>query len=85
MIIGNVASSFNGQRLKIARLYRNLSISDLADKIGIKKQSISQFETGLTKPKVETELLLIRELQFPRSFFYQNFETTEVNKTFFIR
>lgn len=83
MIIGNVASSFNGQRLKIARLYRNLSISDLADKIGIKKQSISQFETGLTKPKVETELLLIRELQFPRSFFYQNFETTEVNKTFF--
>ena len=83
MIIGNVASSFNGQRLKIARLYRNLSISDLADKIGIKTQSISQFETGLTKPKVETELLLIRELQFPRSFFYQNFETTEVNKTFF--
>lgn len=83
MIIGNTTSSFNGQRLKIARLYRNLSVSDLADKIGIKKQSISQFETGLTKPKVETELLLIRELQFPRSFFYQKVETPEVNKTFF--
>ena len=83
MIIGNTTSSFNGQRLRIARLYRNLSVSDLADKIGIKKQSISQFETGLTKPKVETELLLIRELQFPRSFFYQKVETPEVNKTFF--
>lgn len=83
MIIGGMGSSFNGQRLKFARLYRNLSISDLADKIGIRKQSISQFETGLTKPKVETEILLIRELSFPRAFFYQNSTIPEVNKTFF--
>ena len=83
MIISVAGSSFNGQRLKIARLYRNLSVSDLADKIGIKKQSISQFEIGVTKPKVETELLLIRELGFPRNFFYQNSDTPEVNKTFF--
>ena len=70
MNAGSIDSTFNGQRLKIARLYRNLSISELADNIGIKKQSISQFENGLTKPKVETEILLVRELGFPRNFFY---------------
>lgn len=83
MNAGSIDSTFNGQRLKIARLYRNLSISELADNIGIKKQSISQFENGLTKPKVETEILLVRELGFPRNFFYQNTVVPEVNKTFF--
>lgn len=83
MIEGSKEKQFNGKRLKIARLYRNLSVSDLAEKIGVKKQAVSQFEIGETKPRIETELAIIRELGFPRKFFTQDALIPEVNNTFF--
>ena len=83
MIEGSKEKQFNGKRLKIARLYRNLSVSDLAEKIGVKKQAVSQFEIGETKPRIETELAIIRELGFPRKFFIQDVLIPEVNNTFF--
>lgn len=75
--------SFNGQRLKTARIYRNMSMTELADNIGIKKQAISQFENGLSNPKPETEFSLISVLRFPRTFFYQKDKNLEINNTFF--
>lgn len=83
MIEGNKEKQFNGKRLKIARLYRNLSVSDLAEKIGVKKQAVSQFEIGDAKPKIETELAIIRELGFSRRFFYQDVSSPEISNTFF--
>ncbi len=75
--------TFNGQRLKSARIYRNMNMTELADKVGVKKQAISQFENGLSNPKPETEFSLITTLRFPRAFFYQKDNYLEINNTFF--
>ncbi len=74
---------FNGQRLKMARIYRNMNITELAELVGVKKQSISQFENGIIKPKPETEYMLVRALDFPRSFFYQKALAFNIENTFF--
>ena len=37
---------FRGERLKNARLFRGLTLTELADRTGISKQSISQYENG---------------------------------------
>ena len=63
--------TFNGQRLKMARIYRNMHMADLADNIGVSKQAIFQFENNLTKPKPDVEFSIITTLKFPRTFFYQ--------------
>ncbi len=64
-------TGFNGERLKAARLYKGLTIADVADMAGVSKQAISQFETGKTEPKLETLLKIIPVLQFPREYFYE--------------
>ena len=77
-------TEFNGERLKIARLYRGKTISELAGETGISKQAISQFENNKTAPGFETVLNLMNSLNFPREYFHQkdNIETVEGN-TFF--
>ena len=62
---------FNGMRLRKARYYNGLSVDDLAKKIDLKKQSISQFENGKTSPSAETLWALSRELHFPINYFFQ--------------
>ena len=37
-------ASFNGERLKAARLFRRMTIAELAESTGVSKQAISQFE-----------------------------------------
>ena len=77
-------TEFNGERLKIARLYRGKTISELAGETGISKQAISQFENNKTAPGFETVLNLMNSLNFPREYFHQkdNIKTVEGN-TFF--
>lgn len=77
-------SEFNGERLKIARLYRGKTISELAEETGISKQAISQFENNKTTPGFETVLNLMNSLNFPREYFHQsdNIKSIEGN-TFF--
>lgn len=74
---------FNPKRLREARLVRSMTISDLAEKIGVSKQAISQFELGEHSPKQETVLALINTLKFPKSFFYRDFNEQYVGNTFF--
>ena len=74
---------FNGQRLKEARIFRNMSMTELASKVGVKKQAISQFENNLARPKPETEFAIVGALSFPRTYFYQKSENIAVNNTFF--
>ena len=46
---------FNGERLKIARLWRDISANEMADKIGVKRQTISMYENGkLKNPDIGT-------------------------------
>ncbi|MBW4084094.1 ImmA/IrrE family metallo-endopeptidase [Paenibacillus sp. S150] len=62
---------FNGERLKAARIYRGKTIAELADDIGVTKQSVSLYENGKTKPSLETLFKLISALGFPREYFYE--------------
>ena len=68
MVLNN---KFNGERLKMARLYRGMTLEELAHEIGIKKQSISLYETGKTTPEVENLFKLIKTLRFPKEYFFQ--------------
>lgn len=63
--------SFNGGRLKSARIYRGKTISQLADETGVSKQAISQFENNKTTPGFETLMRLTYSLQFPKDYFYE--------------
>ncbi|HUC91977.1 MAG TPA: XRE family transcriptional regulator [Paenibacillus sp.] len=73
---------FNPKRLREARMVRELSIAELADKIGVSKQAISQFELGESVPKAENMMAIINALRFPKSFFYGDSEQN-VGNTFF--
>jgi putative transcriptional regulator len=48
--------------LKIERLKRNLSQKDLAKKIGITSQAISDYETGRTNPNYNVMAKIAKEL-----------------------
>ena len=63
---------FNGERLKSARLFNKMTISDLAENVAVSKQAISQYETNKSEPKLEVLLKLISALGFPREYFYQS-------------
>ena len=79
-----IKSGFNGRRLKEARLYRELTISDVAKMSEVSKQAISQFENGKTEPKLETLMRIMNVLKFPREFFYENAdEKIVVGDTYF--
>lgn len=78
------AQIINPNRLKSARLYRNLTISELAEKTNVTKQAISQYENGRSKPKLETLMLIKNVLHFPIDFFYvHDQEQIVVGNTFF--
>jgi len=67
---------FNGQRLKEARLYNKLTITELGEKLNVSKQMISKYENGNGEPSFEKSLQLTNILEYPREFFYtrDNFE-----------
>ena len=64
-------NGFQGDRLKNARLFRGLTLTELANKTGISKQSISQYENG-SKPDIERVLKISTALDFPSEYFLQN-------------
>ena len=65
---------FNGERLKEARRFRQLSIPQLAEKVNISKQMISKYEHGDAQPSPKTYQKLVLALGFPLSFFQQGDE-----------
>lgn len=62
---------FNEERLKKARQYRGWTVEELADRIGITKQAISQYETGKIIPPIDKILLFSQILNFPYKYFLQ--------------
>jgi len=60
---------FNSEQLRIARVARGLSIKALAEKAGISRQMVSNYESGKTVPGGSNLLSLINVLEFPYSFF----------------
>ena len=80
-----MSKSFNGQRLRQARLYKGLSINDLAELLGVSKQAISQYETANVTPDFDKMRIITNELNFPSSYFFQE-DSFDVNaKTTYFR
>jgi Zn-dependent peptidase ImmA (M78 family)/transcriptional regulator with XRE-family HTH domain len=70
-------TNFIPERLKEARTIRGYSVVDFADKIGVKRQSIYQYELGEIIPKSEILGKIIDELNFPISYFTRDFDDYE--------
>lgn len=63
---------FNGNRLKSARQYRGLTVEELAQKINVSKQTVSQYETGKIENVPFDKILSISNvLNFPYKYFAQ--------------
>ena len=67
-------ASFNGERLKAARLFRRMTIAELAESTGVSKQAISQFENKKSEPRADTLFSISSVLGFPRQYFYQEID-----------
>lgn len=76
---------FNGRRLKEARRFRKLSITDLANEIGVSKQMISRYERGESIPNAANYQKLVFKLKFPLSFFQLNDKFDKENLGTFYR
>lgn len=64
---------FNGKNLKNARLYRRMTLTELASKINVTKQAMSLYENGKNTPDYEKILKISHILDFPHEFFFQSF------------
>lgn len=80
MIYGN---RININRLKEARLFRKMTMDDLACAVGINKQAISQFENKKAAPDPMTLKKISDALNFPYSFFFENDPVEIIGNTYF--
>lgn len=78
-----MASRINCVRLKEARLYRCMTMDELASDIGINKQAISQFENKKAYPEPITLRKIANTLQFPYSFFVEEDPQSVIGNTYF--
>ena len=62
---------FHGERLRNARMYRGMILTELAKRTGISKQSISLYENNNMPDHMKVRLLAT-ELNFPYDYFFQN-------------
>ena len=76
---------FNGKRLKEVRRFRKLSITDLANEIGVSKQMISRYERGESIPNATNYQKLVFSLGFPLSFLQLKDKFEEENLGTFYR
>jgi len=77
-------TKFNGERLKNSRLYRGLTLTELAAKTKISKQSLSLYENGTNSPDLDKVMTLSQQLNFPYTFFFrENAFTIKTEATYF--
>jgi len=63
---------FNGNRLKAARTYRGLTIAELAEKLGLQRQTVSMYESSRIKlPEYQVVTNMADILDFPTEFFLE--------------
>lgn len=75
---------FNGRMLNSIRLFRGMTISDLAEKAEVTKQAVSLYENDSTTPSLEKVMLMAAALNVPRSFFYSS-QSLPLSKTTYFR
>lgn len=73
------------ERFREARLSRGLTMNDLAEKVGVSRQSISKYELGISEPCEQVMAEMAHQLAFPLEFFHKPLETPENRGTVFFR
>ena len=77
-------TAFNGERLRKARVYRGLTVAELAEKTNCLRQTISMYENGKTKPMDNSTVIrLATALDFPSKFFLENDIPLSTGSTYF--
>lgn len=77
-------TAFNGERLRKARVYRGLTVAELAEKTNCLRQTISMYENGKTKPMDNSTVIrLANALDFPPKFFLENDISLSTGATYF--
>ena len=71
---------FNGERLKNARIYKGITLTELAEQSDIKKQSISLYENGKNTPDYEKVRILSNILDFLMSIFFRKIRLKLIQK-----
>ena len=66
--------SIVSKRIKEARIARGMSMQELANRINVTRQAVSQFELGVIVPKPEVFTEISKVLNFPKVFFTFNRE-----------
>lgn len=74
---------FNPLQLTSARIARGFTMKELAEKTGLSRQIVSNYESGKTIPKADSILKLINVLNFPKSFFSSEVPELHPSATFF--
>lgn len=73
----------NAERLKEARLFRGMTMDELACSVSVNKQAISQFENRKTSPDPMTLKQIARVLDFPYDFFCEEDRASIIGNTYF--
>lgn len=76
-------NKINTERLKEARLFRKMTMEELANEVGINKQAISQFENNKATPEPLTLRKISAVLDFPYSFFCEHDRPSVIGNTYF--
>ncbi|WCT24285.1 XRE family transcriptional regulator [Acidovorax temperans] len=64
-------SEFIGTNLRLIRLFHDLSLTDLGERVGVSKQFLSRIETGSEVASAQLETLLAETLDVLPEFFYR--------------
>jgi len=75
---------FNGERLKKARIYRGLTVAELAEKVESQRQTLSMYEIGKSQPADDNLVKRIaRALSFPIKYFYEHTPSPAMGTVYF--
>ena len=66
-----IKSNFSGERLRSARMYRGITLTELAKRCNLNKQCISFYENNLNTPDYSKVQIIAKELNFPYDYFFQ--------------
>lgn len=75
---------FNGERLKKARIYRGLTVAELAEHLECQRQTVSMYENKkIDNPDPAVVEKMSDVLRFPVKFFYEQDRMLNVGSTYF--
>ncbi len=60
-----------GKKIKLARVEQDLTQVQLAQKVRLKQESISRYETGASTPSIDTLMRIAKVLNKPAAHFLE--------------